>query len=192
LINGVHYIHLPYQERLEMLNDLLPESVSPLVHVVPPLAMSFEEAKMQVGLQKWEGLVLSSKDAGSEFHIYGPKKAPPRPDGCWKWKPYVESDFVATGWVPSDSKTYFGQVRDLLISQYDPRTKKLVAWGRVGKGLNAEQKKRLADDSLYPFAVEVKFDARTENSRLVGATILRERFDKRPEECFTPMHELLG
>lgn len=183
---GKSVIEYPYQDRLDMLRELFAKSTSPFVHVVDALDMKFDTAREEVIKKRWEGLVLYSKKAGSMFHVNGAKERPPRPIGCWKWKPYSEGDFVATGWVPSDSSRYKGLVRDLLIAQHDPITHKLVSWGKVGTGLNAAQKKEYTDDSLYPMVFEVKFERRTSNNRLISAHILRRRFDKEPHECYSP------
>ena len=187
---GKSVIGYPYQDRLDLLNELFAKASTPSVSVIQPLTVDFDAAKELVIQEKWEGLVAYSKTAGSEFRTDGIKESPPRPDGCWKWKPFTEGDFVAVGWVPSTSKTFMGQVKDLLIAQYHPKTRELVNWGKVGIGLNAEQRKRLANNALYPLAVEVKFECRTRNTRLISARIMRERFDKTPEECITPLHEL--
>lgn len=187
---GKSVIQYPYQDRLELLGDLFGKTPTPSVHVIQPLAVGFDIAKKLVAHEKWEGLVAYSKTAVSEFRTDGVKESSPRPDGCWKWKPFVEGDFVAVGWVPSTSKTFMGQVKDLLIAQYHPHTGELVNWGRVGVGLNSEQRKRLANNALYPLVVEVKFECRTRNTRLISARVMRERFDKTPKECITPLHEL--
>jgi ATP-dependent DNA ligase len=183
---GHSVIHYPYKDRLDMLRELFAKGSSQSVGVVDVLAMKFDEAREQVLRNKWEGLVLYSKDAGSMFSVDGIKERPPRPVGCWKWKPYSEGDFVATGWVPSTSNRFMGQVKDLLISQYDPITNELVHWGKVGVGLSAAQRKEFMDNSLYPMVFEVKFERRTPNNRLISAHILRRRFDKQPSECYSP------
>jgi hypothetical protein len=59
-------------------------------------------------------------------------------------------------------------------------------YGKDGTGLTAEQKREYTNDSLYPMVFEVKFERRTLNNRLIGAHILRRRFDKDPRECFSP------
>ena len=183
---GTSVIESPYQDRFDMLGELFAKHTSQHVHVVKPLLMSFDDARKEVLAKKWEGLVLYSKKARSMFKVDENRDHVPRPDGCWKWKPYNEGDFVATGWVPSTSKRWKGLVKDLLISQYDPVTNKLVSWGKVGIGLSGEQRKEYANDTLYPMVFEVKFERRTPNTRLISAHILRRRFEKSPGECYSP------
>jgi bifunctional non-homologous end joining protein LigD len=183
--NGRDVSGLPYGDRLSLLEDLCARS-SGFVSTIRELGVSFEAAKRLVRKNKWEGLVLYDMRAGTKFRVDGNAKIPLRPEGCVKWKPIVEDDFVATGWVPSDSTSFAGLVRDLIIGQYDPVTKKLIDCGRVGTGLSHADKKRLTDSSLYPFVVQVKFECRTEKHKLKKASIMRIRDDKKPEECVHP------
>lgn len=183
---GKSVIHYPYQDRLDMLRGLCAKHQSDAVGVVDVLDMNFDTARKAVTDNSWEGLVLYSRHAGSTFRTDGRKEQPPRPHGCWKWKPYNEGDFVATGWVPSTSNKFKGLVKDLLISQYDPITHSLVSWGKVGVGLSTAERKEYTDNSLYPMVFEVKFERRTPNSRLISAHILRRRFDKHHSECYSP------
>jgi ATP-dependent DNA ligase len=184
---GKSVIEYPYQDRLDMLQELFAKNAVPSVGVVDVLGMNFDTAREQVVANKWEGLVLYSKKAGSLFNTDGKRENVPRPSGCWKWKQYNEGDFVATGWVPSTSKKFSGQVKDLLIAQYDPVTKQLVSWGKVGVGLSTAERKEFTNNSLYPMVFEVKFERRTPNTRLISARILRRRFDKEPIECIAPL-----
>jgi ATP-dependent DNA ligase len=178
--------HWPYEDRLDLVRTLCAKNDHPAVEVVEVIDQSFEQAKHQSITSAWEGLVLYDAKAGTECRLDGKHDRPPRPYGCWKWKDYLEGDFVATGWVPSTSKRFKGLVRDVLISQRDPVTGELISWGKVGVGLSSEDRQLYADDSLYPMVFEVQFEARTPNNRLVSAHILRRRTDKSPEECFAP------
>lgn len=176
---------LPYAERLGIVMEICAKGrdhVSVAEHVDLP----YDAAQQHGNRLAWEGLILRDLDAGTEFRLDGVSAEPPRPDGCWKKKPFQESDFIAVRWIPSDSKKYKGLVRDLILAQYDPRTGKLVEWGPVGNGLTEEQKRLFTDDSLYPFVVQVKFELRTRNFRLQKASIMRIRDDKTPEECRYP------
>jgi ATP-dependent DNA ligase len=183
---GKSVIHLPYADRLDLLRELFAKRASESIHVVEQLPLTFKAAQEQVLKNRWEGLVVYSKDAGSEFRVDGIKERPPRPDGCWKWKPRSEGDFVVTGWIPSTSKTFMGMVKDFEIAQRDPGTGKLVPWGKVGIGITPAERKKYANNSLYPMVWEVEFERRTPNSRLIGACLKRQRFDKEPKECFSP------
>jgi ATP-dependent DNA ligase len=187
---GRSVIHYPYQDRLDLLRELFAKRKSPLVRVVDVLDSSFDDAMAEVSKNKWEGLVLYDKLAGSAFRTDGITERPLRPVGCWKWKPYSESDFIATGWIPSTSNKFKGQVRDLLISQYDPVTNELVSWGKIGIGLSSAERKEYANDALYPMVFEIQFERRTPNNRLFNAHILRRRFDKKPHECYRPVSQM--
>lgn len=184
---GKSVIKLPYGDRLDIIRELADKYRVKNVNMVQVVAQSFAQAQVTVKERGWEGLVLYDRGAGSGYRLDGRTDEPPRPDGCWRWKPYKESDFVATGWVPSDSKKFKGLVKDLLIAQRDPVTKQLVSWGKVGLGLSAAERREFADDSLYPMVFEVEFLRRTPNNRLISASVLRQRGDKTPEECFSPL-----
>lgn len=184
---GKSVIKLPYQDRLDIIRELVDKHRTTNVSVVQVVTQSVIQAKAMVNELEWEGLVYYDKRAGSEYRLNGRTDDPPRPRGCWRWKPYKEGDFVATGWVPSDSKKFKNLVKDLLIAQRDPITKQLVSWGKVGVGLSAKQKREFADDTRYPTVFEVKFLRRTPNNRLISASVLRHRTDKEPEDCFSPL-----
>ncbi len=177
--------HWPYRDRLALLRELLSKNQHPALELVEILTGSLAEIQQQSLSQSWEGLVLYDAAAATEFRVDGNHDRPPRPLGCWKWKDYLEGDFVATGWIPSTSKRHFGLVKDLMIAQYDPKTGNLVPWGKVGIGLTAQERREYADDSLYPMVFEIQFESRTPNCRLTLAQILRRRFDKSPTECFS-------
>ncbi len=186
VFKGKPVVALPYADRLDILRTLLSKHRGPSVRVVEECQGGFEAARQKSNAQNWEGLVLYDAKAPSLYRLDGRIDLVPRPLGCWKWKNYQESDFVATGWQPSDAASHRGQVKDLFISQYDPQTRKLVSWGKVGIGLSAQQRREYTDNSLYPMVFEIKFERRTPKNRLILARIMRRRFDKSPEECFSP------
>ncbi len=182
---GKSVIGLPYIDRLEILQEMLVKCDRPNVSVVKPLNMTFEEAKALSISSKWEGLVLYDKHTGSSYRTDGGNI--PRDKGSWKWKDYDEDDFVVTGWNPSTAPTHYGLIEDLNIAQYDPATGELVSWGKVGTGLSTDERRDLMSRT-YHYVVEVEFERRTPNKRLIGAHILRvrDRGDKRPEDCVSP------
>lgn len=179
--------HLPYENRLDILRELLARRSCPNIDVVEVLDMSLAEAQARSIRSKWEGLVLYDADAPSAYRLDGRSDLVPRPDGCWKWKDYLEGDFIATGWRPSDAPSRKGMVKDLLIAQYDPVTKELVHWGKAGVGLSMAECREYVDDKLYPMVFEIVFERRTPNQRLIHARIKRRRHDKAPEECIAPI-----
>ncbi len=176
---------LPYTDRLGIVHEIA-NKASDHITVAEKVIGSFDDAQELVRRMEWEGLILRDLDAGTSFRLDGNVAEPPRPDGCWKKKPFQEADFVATGWIPSTSKTFKGLVRDFTIAQYDSKTGVLVDWGVCGVGLTREQKEKYADDSMFPLVVQIQFELRTQNNRLQKASIMRIRDDKRPEECRYP------
>ncbi len=183
---GEDVSHLPFRERLAMLNDLCKKD-HPHVSVIKPIRKSFADAKRHSQKMGWEGLVLYDMRAPTTFSLGGKSMLPPRPVGCGKWKLDPEDDFVAVGRRISTSDKYKGLVRDLKIIQYDPVTKKPIHCGFVGTGLTKELKEKLLDESLFPFVLQAKFECRTRKHKVRKARILRVfRDDKRPEECIHP------
>ena len=183
---GADIIALSYGQRLEILRELLARHHSRNISVIEVLDLPFQAAQTHSIENRWEGLVLYDKRAPSAYRLDGRTDLVPRPEGCWKWKPYIESDFIATGWVPSTATAHAGMVKDLLVAQYDPDTRQLVSWGKVGVGLTEAERREFANDALYPMVFEIKFERRTPNCRLIQARILRRRHDKSAEECFSP------
>jgi ATP-dependent DNA ligase len=188
---GKSVIHLPYEDRLDILRETLHRHSPHQVNVVEVLDVPFAQATARSIASKWEGLVLYDAKAGSTFRLNGRHDLTPRPEGCWKWKDYLEGDFVATGWIPSTAASHAGLVKDLEIAQYDPITRELVPWGKVGIGISKQQRQEFTDPSLYPMVFEILFERRTVNKRLIHARILRRRFDKGPEECIAPIEYAL-
>jgi ATP-dependent DNA ligase len=178
-------LELPFRSRWEILEQVLATPL-PQVTMVEVLRMPLARAKQRSIASQWEGLVLYDRNAISAYRLDGKIDLVPRPYGCWKWKEYMESDFVAYGWVPSTASSHFGQVRDVLIGQYDPKKHTMVHWGKVGKGLSKKDRSTYMDDSLYPMVFEIKFERRTPNNRLINARIVRRRLDKKPIECIGP------
>lgn len=183
--NGVDVSALPFRDRLNILEDLCARSAGH-VSVIKRINKPFAAAKRHARRHKWEGLVLYDMRAGTKFRVDGKSKIPLRPGDCAKWKPDPEDDFVAIGRRISDSVKYKGLVRDLIIVQYDPVTGAQIPCGYVGAGIEAADKKRLMDLSLYPLVVQLKFECRTKAHKLKKARLERFRDDKLPEECLHP------
>ncbi len=187
---GKSVVHLPYKDRLDILQNLMAKHTSDRVNLVEIIPGSFKAAKKRSVTSKWEGLVLYDADAPSEYRLDGKIDQVPRPSGCWKWKEYAEGDFVATGWVPSTAPSHAGMVKDLLLHQYSPITGELQHWGKCGIGLSKKDRENIAaeftNDPNCRMVFELKFERRTPNRRLIAARIIRRRFDKKPEECIAP------
>ncbi len=181
---GKMVVHFPYEDRLDILRNLLAKHSPERVDLVEVLPEPFAAAKRRSVASKWEGLVLYDAKASTEYRLDGKSAQVPRPLGCWKWKDYLEGDFVAIGWIPSTAKSHSGAVKNFKLWQYSPETGELQYWGKCGTGISREDRFRYANDAWKVF--EIKFERRTPNSRLIGAHILRERDDKKPEECIAP------
>lgn len=184
---GKSVVHLPYENRLDILRTLLQRHAPQQVSVVEVLTESLAVARTRSILERWEGLVLYDARAGSAYRLDGRHDLVPRPDGCWKWKEYQEGDFVATGWVPSTAASHLGLVKDLLIAQYDPISRELVHCGKVGIGITKSERREYTNAALYPMVFEIMFERRTKNNRLIQARIMRRRHDKSPKECIAPL-----
>ena len=183
---GTSVVHYPYADRLDMLEEMAIAGPAGNVRVVDVLNYPFACAKEMSIAGKWEGLVLYDRKAGSEYRLDGRIDQTPRPEGVWKWKDYLEGDFVATGWIPSTASSHTGCVKDLTIAQYDRKRGELVDWGRIGVGLSKQDRIDYMNDALYPMVFEIKFERRTANNRLIHGRIMRRRLDKAPRECITP------
>ncbi len=170
----------PYRNRFEMIQKMTAKH-SANVNTIEVLNMPLAEAQAHIIESELEGLVAYDLRAGSKILLEVDGKTP-RPLGCWKWKPLMEDDFVATGWNPSGENPNL--VKDLNIAQYNP-SGQIVGWGVVGTGLSDELKRELAK-ARYPFVIQAGFEDRTPNNRLIFGRFIRIRDDKMPQECIFP------
>lgn len=165
------------------------------VRPVEVLKCSLAEAMASAVREGWEGLVTYHALKKSGFRLDGNEDSPVRPDGCWKKKPSYEDDFVVTGWkLGTKGKRHSHRVGKLFIAQYGPGGE-LIPCGEVGIGLNDDMRNRLANDSLYPFVAEVRFERRfaprAVKKREVQCALcfpcfVRVRTDKAPTACRLP------
>ena len=172
-----------YQDRYDIIREVTAKHHGN-IDAIEVIDLTFEEAQALVLKNKWEGLVVYDTRASSEIKLDERAVEPPRPYGCWKWKPIQEDDFIVTGWTISESDSFAGFIKDLLISQYD-RSGTLVSWGRCGTGLTSKERAELVKKKC-PFVAELAFERRTVNSKLIFSRFLRVRDDKSPKECIFP------
>lgn len=178
----------PYRERLCMLKSLFGghqnsshvSSISP----VPVLSCSFNEARKQVLREGWEGLVLYDGTKPTAFRLDGRKDQPIRPDGCWKWKPHFEDDFIATRFTYGTGKNK-DRMGKLYLAQIDPQTGEMVSCGEVGGGFSDAEREDFAH-ATYPLVVQVEYQRRFPSGALRHPQFVRLRGDKAPEECIYP------
>lgn len=111
-------------------------------------------------------------------------------EGWYKVKPVHQIEAVVMGSTVSESATYFGQIRGLILGLY--KDGELVEIARTGNGLKASFKEDYEHrrDELVGRVVDVQFDEVAAKGRLKFPRIVslhlgepRWREDKRPEEC---------
>lgn len=185
-------IDRPFNERLNFVQMLFTGNKHfplPLIHNAPVLPIEqlwcdFEASKQRVHREKWEGLVLYDRTKPTEIRLDGNIASPPRPNGCWKWKPLKEDDFIVRRWVyGTKGKAHERRMGKLFLSQIDPRTGKEVSCGEVGGGFTVAMREFFAHEAKYPLVIQVEFDKKFPSNALRNPRFRRTRHDKTPEEC---------
>ncbi len=177
---GAYMLSNSYRSRLELLQKTF--SRAKYMSAVEVLNVSFDEAKELVRKNNWEGLVLYDKEFVSSYRLDG--KAPARPSGCYKWKPILEDDFAVHEWVPSEKNP--NRVKELLLTQIDPKTGNRIDCGKLGTFSNAFRER--LRHMKYPIVVQVVFEARFPSGKLCNKRLgdMEIREDKKPEDCIAP------
>lgn len=143
---------------------------------------AFEQSKQDAIINDWEGLVLYSSDFVNTFRLDGGN--PPRPKGCYKWKPTKEDDFIVNRWI-TDPKNP-GRIKEVVLSQIDSATGEWLEYGKLGT-FDAETRKKLKTME-YPFVMQVAFEMHFSGSgKLRHARFVRFRPDKSVNECVAPV-----
>lgn len=191
-------IDLSFNERLNFVQLLFAGNkhfLLPLAHNAPVLPIEklwheFEASKQRVRREGWEGLVLYDRTKPTEIRLDGNIASPPRPSGCWKWKPLKEDDFIVRKWVyGTKGKAHERRMGKLFLSQIDSYTGKEVPCGEVGIGFTDEMREFLADNTKYPFVAQVAFEKRFPSNALRNPRFMRIREDKRSAECLLRREE---
>lgn len=164
-----------YEERLRLLRHF-DERIGFTIPM-PILKMSFDQAKEHIKKHSWEGLVLYDKRFCGSYRLDG--KDPQRPEGCYKWKPLHEDDFIVRTWIsdPKDSK----RLKEVVLTQIDPATRQEFYCGKLGS-FNAEMRAKLRR-AKYPLVMQVVFEARFPSGAVRNARFDRLRQDKKPANC---------
>lgn len=172
----------PYHERL---TTLLVTIGSRHNHIgaVEIVRATCDEAKALALKNNWEGLVFYDKEFLSSFRLDGGN--PKRPDGCYKWKPMYEGDFIIRNLVPS--KKGPEDFKEILLLQIDPKTGKEIDCGKHGV-FSKEDREEI--QTLFrknrPFVVQFEYETRTINNKLTNKRFVGIRHDKKWQDCILP------
>jgi ATP-dependent DNA ligase len=136
----------------------------------------------------WEGWVVVDGAApyGDKSHSFHGKAE--RPKFICKLKPKLEADFIAR-WDPDSGIGAWGKgkksigVGSVNLYLWDPEKQEEVFICETGGGLTDADVKCFADPQRYPRVWQVEFDSWTPKGALRFPVFLRERDDKRPDEC---------
>ncbi len=175
---------LSYRDRLIFIKRHLCHTRK-LRHLITPevLTCSFDEAKQLVIDRQWEGLVLYGFDFVNSYRLDG--KYPPRPKGCYKWKPIIEDDFIVREWIPNPEDP--DRLKELVLLQIDPVTNEEFRCANLGTFSNAIRTR--FRNATYPLVVQVAFESRFPKSgKLRNARFMRVRTDKPLHECIAPQN----
>lgn len=172
---GVAAYESPYLHRFNIITSQL---FTGLTHIRPVAAIpgSLTLAKHLTIQEGWEGLVLWDANATTAIRMNG---SPIRAN-CYKWKPDLEDDFVATGFeFGTGSLCHVAGA--LTLAQYDSHNQ-LIPCGKVGTGLDLATR-HAASHWSYPTVVQVRYSERTDDGKLRFPVFVRKRDDKIPMEC---------
>ncbi|MEK9180274.1 MAG: hypothetical protein AAB897_02585 [Patescibacteria group bacterium] len=185
LVHGGELVtDLNYRTRLFMLRQMFPQRAPEHISLLEVLDCPFAEATKLVRKENWEGLVLYDATKTTEFRLDGKKDQPKRPEGCWKWKPLKEDDFIAKSFAYGSGKNK-NRMGKLFLFQIDHQTGEEISCGEVGGGFTDKDREDFVR-AQYPLVVQVEFQKRFPSGALRHPQFLRLRTDKSPAECLLP------
>lgn len=174
---GEKAISRPYAANLLRIQKHFAEHQDNFVLPIEILKCTYDEAKKLVQKHGWEGLVLYDVGATSSFRLDG--KSPKRPEGCYKWKPLFEDDFIVRHWLGYPEEP--NMVKDLILRQRDLINGKEFDCGKFGT-FDRKTRKKLAE-TVYPIVIQLEFEGRTSSGKLVNPRFMAFRTDKAIHEC---------
>lgn len=164
------------------------------VRMIQLLEMTLDDAVFQVEKNKWEGLVISDKNATTDFAIGtvgASRPDEPRPDGSWKKKKGFEVDFVAYAFERSTAPSWYGAVKEFSIGLIDPVSRKLIPCGVCGTGMTKQERFEYTKPGKLPVAVEVKFESWSKVNHVPNQPRLKRfRDDKTYEQCLATKDQM--
>lgn len=173
---GIPVWSFTYRQRHDGLVALL--GYSGTIHAVRNMDMTLALAQKVAQEQKWEGLVCWFAEE-SGFVRDGGK---PKRCNAAKWKPFVEKDFIATGYYHGS-----GEMSDvaggLNLAEIDPITGKMRTAGNCGTGFDADTRIDIAGWD-FPCVVSIKYEKQeTDSGKLRFPVFLKQHEDKDVSEC---------
>lgn len=177
---GEVHASTPYAELVDRITQTFRDDENNFVIPLSIMQTSYDVAKRIVLESKWEGLVLYARDFAGSFREDG--GSPARPEGCYKWKPIFEDDFIVRRWIESEKIP--GRLKEIVLLQIDPKTEKEFECGKVGSF--SQKTRSILERSKYPLVVQVEFEDRFRSGKLRNARFLRIRPDKRIRDCIAP------
>lgn len=171
-------VETPYFQTIEKIK----QTFSNLNYIKPieVINESVDRVMELVEINKWEGAVFYNKNYIINFRTDG--KEPKRPQGCYKLKNLKEDDFIVREVIFRPNSSI---VKELVLLQIDPITKKEFECGKLGSFKN-KIRNNLAGMN-YPLVVQVEFESRFEKTgKIRSAKFMRFRDDKLVIECIAP------
>lgn len=181
---GKELSHMEYLFLYGMIRGVLSKTNDRLRYISPIeiLDVSYDEAKKIVEEKGWEGLVLYDKRYQFTFSIKESKRAQ-RPQGCYKWKPKTEGDFIVREIIYSPDDPH--RVKEVVLTQIDPVTNQEFECGKFGLFSNKIRAELTA--ATLPLVMQIEYGRRFPSGKIREAKkLIRIRTDKAAEECFAP------